>query len=60
MAKTKATTATARRATAAKATKAAPVQWGTDAAGRAIVLRALGSWAHELPVDPSDETPEVG
>jgi hypothetical protein len=50
MAKDNRTTSTPRRATAAKATKAAPVQWGIDDKGRQIVLRAIGSYAHELPV----------
>jgi hypothetical protein len=50
MAKGNRTTSTARRATAAKATKAAPVQWGTDDNGRHIVTRATGSFAHDLPV----------
>ena len=43
-------TSKTRRATAAKATKAAPVQWGMDDNGRQIVVRAIGSFAHELPV----------
>jgi hypothetical protein len=50
MAKGNRTTSTARRATAAKATKAAPVQWGTDDKGRQVVVRAIGSYAHDLPV----------
>jgi hypothetical protein len=50
MAKGKATTAKARPATVAKATKAAPVQWGIGPDGRQIVVRAIGSFAHELPV----------
>ena len=50
MAKGNRTTSTARRATAAKATKAAPVEWGIGPDGRQIVVRAIGSFAHELPV----------
>jgi hypothetical protein len=50
MAKGNRTTSTPRRATAAKATKAAPVQWGFGPDGRQIVVRAIGSWAHDLPV----------
>ena len=55
MAKAKATTAKPRRATAAKARTAASVskravQWGTDDKGRQIVVRAIGSYAHDLPV----------
>ena len=50
MAKGNRTTSTPRRATAAKATKAAPVQWGMDDNGRQIVVRAIGSFAHDLPV----------
>jgi hypothetical protein len=50
MAKGKRTTSKPRRATAAKATKAAPVQWGFGPDGRQIVVRAIGSFAHELPV----------
>ena len=50
MAKANRTTSTPRRATAAKATKAAPIQWGIDDTGRQIVVRAIGSFAHELPV----------
>jgi hypothetical protein len=50
MAKGKRTTSKARRATAPKATKAAPVEWGMDANGRQIVTRARGSWVHDLPV----------
>jgi hypothetical protein len=49
MAKQKNTTSTARRATAAKATKAFPVQWGRDDKGRAIVTSVCGHWAHDLP-----------
>jgi hypothetical protein len=44
------TTSTPRRATAAKATKAHPIQWGIGPDGRQIVVRAIGSFAHELPV----------
>jgi hypothetical protein len=50
MAKGNRTTSTPRRATAAKAAKAAPVQWGFGPDGRQIVVRAIGSWAHDLPV----------
>jgi hypothetical protein len=50
MAKANRTTSTPRRATAAKATKAAPVEWGIDDNGRHIVVRAIGSFAHDLPV----------
>jgi hypothetical protein len=50
MAKANRTTSTSRRASAAKATKAAPVQWGTDDKGRAIILSASVRWAHTLPV----------
>src|SRR5216684_2628270 len=50
MAKGNRTTSRPRRARVAKATKAAPVEWGTDANGRQIVVRAIGSFAHELPV----------
>ena len=50
MAKGNRTTSTPRRATAAKATQAAPVQWGTDDKGRQVVVRAIGSYAHDLPV----------
>ena len=53
MAKANRTTSTARRATAAKATKAASarkgaIQWGYDK-GRLIVVQAPGRWANELP-----------
>jgi hypothetical protein len=49
------TTSTARRATAAKARTAASVskravQWGFGPDGRQIVVRAIGSYAHDLPV----------
>ena len=46
MANANRTTSTARRATAAKATKArrSPVEWGYDEKGRLIVVRASG-WA---------------
>ncbi len=47
MAKGKATTSKPR---GSSVTKAAPVEWGTDANGRQIVVRAIGSFAHELPV----------
>jgi hypothetical protein len=50
MAKGNRTTSKARRTTAAKATKAAPVEWGTDDKGRHIVVRASGFYAHTLPV----------
>ena len=52
MAKQKHTPSTPRRATAAKATKAAPrgpVEWGYEN-GQQIVLRAAGHWQH-LPAD---------
>jgi hypothetical protein len=53
MAKGNRTTSTPRRATAAKATKAASarkgaIQWGYDK-GRLIVVQAPGRWANELP-----------
>jgi hypothetical protein len=50
MAKANRTTSTPRRATAAKANKAHPIQWGIGPDGRQIVVRAIGSFAHELPV----------
>ena len=50
MAKGNRTTSKTRRTRVAKATKAAPVQWGIDDKGRHIVVRAIGSFAHDLPV----------
>jgi hypothetical protein len=50
MAKANRTTSTPRRATAAKATKTHPVEWGVDDEGRQIVVRASSWYAHELPV----------
>jgi hypothetical protein len=51
MAKANRTTSTPRRATAAKATKAAaPVVWGYEN-GQQIVIRAAGHWQHDLPAD---------
>jgi hypothetical protein len=50
MAKGSFTTSKALGARVAKATKAHPVQWGIDDTGRAIVLQAHGSFAHQLPV----------
>ena len=44
-------TTTPRRATAAKATKAAaPIVWGYEN-GQQIVIRAAGHWQHDLPAD---------
>ena len=51
MAKQKHTPSTPRRATAAKARRAArkgAIQWGYDK-GRLIVVQAPGRWANELP-----------
>jgi hypothetical protein len=51
MAKANRTTSTPRRATAAKATKAAaPVVWGYENA-QLVVARASGHWQHDLPAD---------
>jgi hypothetical protein len=49
MAKGKRTTSKSRRASLAKATKSAPVQWGYEN-GRHIVTRATGRLARELPI----------
>jgi hypothetical protein len=53
MAKNNHTPSTPRRATAAKARKAAshrPVEWGYEN-GQQIVVRAAGHWQHDLPAD---------
>jgi hypothetical protein len=53
MANANRTTSTSRRATAAKARKAAshrPVEWGYEN-GQQIVIRAAGHWQHDLPAD---------
>lgn len=50
MAKANRTTSKKRRATAAKATKRAPIKWGYEN-GQQVVLEARGAWGRALPFD---------